>query len=318
MPKDKLTKLLEIKYPIIQGGMAGISESTLVSAVSNAGGLGVIGSGFASPKWLDDEIQKTQLLTNKPFGVNFLMQNPQVSDLVKVAVTRKVPVVFTGGGNPLPLMPYLKKAGIKIIPVVPSVRLAAKMEQAGADVVVVEGSESGGHIGENTTMCLVPQAANAIKKIPIIAAGGICDRKTFIAALILGADGVQMGTRFLASCECRIHENYKKAIINVSDEDIIVIARSTKHPLRLIKNKFADRIDKIESEKINLKTDRFSGAMVANGNTDISPLLCGICAGNIRQIKTCAAIIKEIADESNWQPEYVNKFIMDCQKTVSN
>jgi len=298
--------------------MAGISESMLVSAVSNAGGLGVIGSGFASPEWLAEEIKKTKTLTDKPFGVNLLMQNPQVGDLVKVAVDAKVPAIFTGGGNPLPLMFCLKKAGIKIIPVVPSVRLAVKMEQAGADAVVVEGLESGGHIGENTTMCLVPQAAHAVKNVPVIAAGGICDHKTFIAALVLGADGVQMGTRFLASCECRIHENYKKAVINASDEDIIVVARSTKHPLRLIKNKFADRIDKIESEKIDLKTDRFSGAMVINGNTDMSPLLCGICAGSIRQIKTCDEIIKEIVGESNRNPKFVDEFIMDCQKAVSN
>lgn len=317
MPKDKLTKLLGIKYPIIQGGMAGISESMLAAAVSNAGGLGVIGSGFASPQWLKDEIEKTRLLTGKPFGVNFLMQNPKVADLVKIAIERKVPVVFTGGGDPSSAISRLKKTGVKIIPVVPSVRLAVKMEKAGADAVVVEGLESGGHIGENTTMCLVPQAANVIKEIPIIAAGGICDRKTFIAALVLGADGVQMGTRFLASRECRIHENYKKAVINASDEDVIVVARSTKHPLRLIKNKFASRIDKME-KKFNLKTDRFSGALVVNGNTDISPLLCGICAGNIRQIETCDEIIKEIVGEPNWNPEYVDKFIMDCQKTVSN
>jgi len=157
--KNKLTKLLGIKYPVIQGGMAGVSESTLAAAVSNAGGLGVIGSGFARPEWLEDEIKKTKALTSKPFGVNLLMQNPKAADLVRVIIDNKVPVVFTGGGNPVPIMPYLKKAQIKIIPVVPYVRLAAKMEQSGADAVVVEGLESGGHIGESTTMCLVPRPA---------------------------------------------------------------------------------------------------------------------------------------------------------------
>ena len=163
---NKLTKLLNIKYPIIQGGMAGVSEHVLVAAVSNAGGLGVIGSGFASPSWLEEEIKQTKAMTDKPFGVNLLMQNPNVAELVKIIIREKVPVVFTGGGNPLPILPYFKQAGIKVIPVVPSIRLASKMEQNGVDAVVVEGMESGGHIGENSTFCLVPQARMALKNIP--------------------------------------------------------------------------------------------------------------------------------------------------------
>jgi len=295
---NKLTKLLGIKYPIIQGGMAGVSESILVSAVSNAGGLGVIGSGFAGPEWLDEEIKKTKELTGKPFGVNLLMQNPGSADLATVAIKHKVAAVFTGGGNPLPAMPHLKRAGIKIIPVVPCVRLAQKMEDNGADAVVVEGLESGGHIGESTTMCLVPQARKAIKNIPLIAAGGICDGPTFAAALILGADGVQIGTRFLAAAECQISESYKSAVIGATGEDIVVVARFTGYPVRMIKNKFAENIHKIEKKNPlmeEMKSERFMGNK-GGANADLAMLLCGTCAGGIREIKTCREIIEEIAD----------------------
>jgi enoyl-[acyl-carrier protein] reductase II len=293
---NKLTKLLGIKYPIIQGGMAGVSESTLVAAVSNAGGLGVIGSGFAQTTWLLEEIKKTKALTDKPFGVNLLLQNPNVSELVKVVISQKVSVVFTGGGNPVPLMPYLKQAGVKIIPVVPYVRLAAKMEQAGADAVVVEGLESGGHIGESTTMCLIPQAVAKVKNIPVIGAGGICDGRTFAAALVLGAHGVQIGTRFLATSECQIHETYKKAVVDANDEDIAVVARFTGHPVRMIKNKFVETVRKIEEKNPfpeEIKSERFAGNK-GGANADLSVLLCGICAGSIGEIKTCEEVINEI------------------------
>jgi enoyl-[acyl-carrier protein] reductase II len=297
---NKLTILLGIKYPIIQGGMAGVSESSLASAVSNAGGLGVIGSGFAPADWLDEEVKKTQQLTDKPFGVNLLLQNPGAADLVKVVIDRKVPVIFTGGGNPLPIMPYLKSAGIKVIPVVPYVRLAVKMEQSGADAVVLEGLESGGHIGESTTFCLIPQASTEVKKIPLIAAGGIYDGRTFAAALMLGANGVQIGTRFMVSNECQVHENYKQAILDAKDEDITVIARFTGHPVRVIKNKFVDTIRKIEEKNPypeEVKADRFAGSKVGAGNIDMSPLLCGICAGGVKERKSCLEIIDEIIND---------------------
>lgn len=297
---NKLTKALGIKYPIIQGGMAGVSESSLVSAISNAGGLGVIGSGFALAEWLDEEIKKTQQLTDKPFGVNLLLQNPGVADLVKVVIDRKVPVVFTGGGSPLPIMPYLKSVGIKVIPVVPYVRLAVKMEQSGADAVVVEGLESGGHIGESTTFCLIPQASSRITKIPLIAAGGIYDGRTFAAALMLGADGVQIGTRFMIADECQVHDNYKQAIIDANDEDITVIARFTGHPVRVIKNKFVDTIRKIEEKNPypeEVKADRFAGSKVGAGNIEMSPLLCGICAGGVKAKMTCKEIMEEIVND---------------------
>ena len=297
---NKLTKLLNIKYPIIQGGMAGVSESTLAAAVSNAGGMGVIGSGFASSDWLKEEIKKAKALTDKPFGVNLLMQNPAAPELMKVIVKEKIAAVFTGGGNPMPILPYLKQAGIKAIPVVPLVRLAAKMEQAGADAVVVEGLESGGHIGESTTICLVPQTRDAVKNIPIIAAGGICDGQTMAAVLVLGADGVQIGTRFLAASECQIHDSYKQAVVNASDEDIAVVARFTGHPVRMIKNKFVESVRKIEAKNPfpeEIKSERFAGNK-GGANADLSALLCGTCAGGIKEIKTCQEIIDEIVGDA--------------------
>ncbi|TET84213.1 MAG: enoyl-[acyl-carrier-protein] reductase FabK, partial [Candidatus Nealsonbacteria bacterium] len=288
MLKDnKLTQLLNIKYPIIQGGMAGVSESNLVSAVSNAGGLGVIGSGFFPPSWLEEEIKKTKSLTDKPFGVNLLMQNPGVPDLVKVIIKYQVPVVFTGGGNPLPLFSYLGAAGIKTIPVVGFARLAKKMEDNKADAVVVEGLESGGHIGENTTFTLIPQTKAILKEMPLIAAGGIHNGKTAAAAFLLGADGIQMGTRFLASKECQVHENYKKAVISATDENITVVARFTGRPVRVIENELAKKIKELEEKNPfpeEVKADKFAGSKVAAGNIDQVPLLCGLCAGGISEI----------------------------------
>jgi len=300
MSAEKLTKLLGIQYPIIQGGMAGISESTLVSAVSNAGGLGIIGSGFMPASWLEEEIKKTKSLTGKPFGVNLLMQNPRVADLVKVIIKYQVPIVFTGGGNPLPVFPYLQAAGIKIIPVVALARLAKKMEDSGADAVVVEGMESGGHIGETTTLTLIPQTKKVLSKIPLIAAGGIYDGKTAAAAFLLGADGIQMGTRFLASRESQAHENYKKAIIEATDENITVVGRFTGHPVRVIENDLSKKIKKLEEKNPfpeELRADKFAGSKAA-GDINNTLLLCGLCAGGISEIKSCQEIIEEIVKET--------------------
>jgi len=296
----KLTQLLSIKYPIIQGGMAGVSESNLVSAVSNAGGLGVIGSGFFPPSWLEEEIKKTKSLTDKPFGVNLLMQNPEVPELAKIVIKYQVPVVFTGGGNPLPLFPYFQAAGIKTIPVVALTRLAKKMEDNKSDAVVVEGLESGGHIGESTTFTLVPQVKAALREIPLIAAGGIYDGRTAAAAFLLGADGIQMGTRFIASEECQVHENYKKAIISATDENITVVARFTGHPVRVIENELAKKIKELEEKNPfpeEIRADRFAGSKVTTGDVDQAPLLCGLCAGGISEIKSCQEIIEEIMRE---------------------
>ena len=297
---NKLVKTLNIKYPIIQGGMAGVSEAILTAAVSNAGGMGVIGAGFASPEWLRSEIKKAKSLTDKPFGVNLLMQNPNTEALLTIIIEEKVHTVFTGGGNPIPVLPYLKEAGVKVVPVVPTIRLAGKMEKAGADAVVVEGLESGGHIGENTTLCLVSQASEVIKEIPLIAAGGIYDGKTFAAALILGASGVQVGTKFMIASECQIHDNYKKAIIDASDEDVTVIGRFTGHPIRAIKNKLTENLKKMEEknpfpEEIN--SERFAGSK-GMANIDLIPLLSGISAGGINELKSAAEIIEEMVIEA--------------------
>jgi len=300
LEKNKLIQLLGIQYPIIQGGMAGISESTLVSAVSNVGGLGVIGSGFMPASWLEEEIKKTKNLTNKPFGVNLLMQNPGVADLVKVIIKHQVLVVFTGGGNPLSVFPYLQTAGIKIIPVVALARLAKKMEDNGADAVVVEGMESGGHIGETTTLTLIPQVKKILTKIPLIAAGGIYNGKTAAAAFLLGADGIQMGTRFLASKECQVHENYKKAILEASDENITVVGRFTGHPVRVIENDLSRKIKKMEEKNPfpeELRADKFAGSK-AMGDINQTLLLCGLCAGGISEIKSCREIMEEIIKET--------------------
>jgi len=301
MTKLNITEILGIKYPIIQGGMAGVSESILVSAVSNAGGLGIIGSGFFPPSWLEKEIRKTKELTDKPFGVNLLMQNPNIPELLKIIIKEKVPIVSTGGGNPLPLFPHLKKAGIKIIPVVALPRLAKKMEESGADAIVVEGLESGGHIGKVTTFALVSQTKNKLKKIPLIAAGGIYDGRTAASMLVLGADGVQIGTRFMASTECQIHDKYKQAIIDANCEDIVVVARFTNYPVRVIKNKLAEEI--LELEKNNpfpeeINSERFAGSKVAAGNIENAPLLCGLCAEGISDIKSCKEIIEDIVRDT--------------------
>lgn len=297
--KKKVCQLLNIKYPIILGGMAGITESNLVSAVSNVGGLGVIGSGLMPPSWLREEIKKTREKTKNPFGVNLYLQNPKVAELIKVIVEEKVDVVFTGGGNPLSLFPYFQAARIKIIPVVPSPRLAKKMEDNGADSIVVEGLEAGGHIGENTTFCLIPQTKELLKTIPLIAAGGIYNGKTAAAAFLLGADGIQMGTRFLASKECQISEGYKKKILEASSDDIKVVLKFTGHPLRVIKNQLSEEWQKLEEKGVfpeEIKAEKIVSAKITTGDVGKIPLMAGICAGGIKEIKSCQEIIDDIVN----------------------
>jgi enoyl-[acyl-carrier protein] reductase II len=296
---NKVCQLLEIKYPVIQGGMAGISEANLVSAVSNAGGLGTIGSGLMPASWLEEEIKKTKELTKNPFAVNLFLQNPKTEELVKLVIRERVPVVFTGGGNPLPLFSYFQAAGVKIIPVVPSPRLAKKMEDAGADAVVVEGLESGGHIGENTTFCLISQAKKMLKNIPLIGAGGIYDGKTAKAAFLLGADGIQMGTRFLVSKECLASDGYKQKIIEATADEITVALRFTSHPIRVIKNKWSEQMKKLEEKGAfpeEIKAEKIAGSLGGKEIEEI-PLLAGLSAAGISEIRTCQEIIDEIAKE---------------------
>lgn len=293
---NNLCQLLGIKHPIIQGGMAGISEANLVAAASNAGGLGTIGSGLMNAAWLEKEIEKTKEKTKEPFAVNLFLLNPRLEDLIKIIIKHQVAAVFTGGGNPLPLFPYFQAGGTKVIPVVPSPRLAKKMEDNGADAVVVEGLESGGHIGPNTTFCLIPQTADLVKKIPIIAAGGIYDGKTTAAAFLLGAQGVQMGTKFLAAKECLISDAYKKKIITATPDDSEVVLRFTGHPLRVIKNKWSAEMKKLEEKGAfpeEIKADRIMSSL-GSSDVDVFPLMSGISSAGISEVKTCKEIIEEI------------------------
>lgn len=296
----KITELLGIRYPIIQGGMAWIAESTLASAVSNAGGLGLIAGGSAPIDYLREQIRKTKEAVNgKPFGVNVMLMSPNAEDLAKLIIEEKVPVVTTGAGNPGKFMDAWKEAGIKVIPVVPSVALAKRMERAGADAVVAEGTESGGHIGENTTMCLVPQVVDAVE-IPVIAAGGIADGRGIAASFMLGAEGVQLGTRFLAAEECQIHPTYKELVVKAKDTDSIVTGRTTGHPCRNVKTKFSKKlasgekdgsITPEEFEEITLGSLRKA---VQDGNLEEGSFLCGAIAGMITEVKPCKDIIEEM------------------------
>ena len=300
----KITELLGIKYPIIQGGMAWIAESTLASAVSNAGGLGLIAGGSAPIDYLREEIRKTKENVNgKPFGVNVMLMSPNAEDLAKLVIEEKVPVVTTGAGNPGKFIASWKEAGIKVIPVVPSVALAKRMERMGADAVVAEGTESGGHIGENTTMCLVPQVVDGVD-IPVIAAGGIADGRGIAASIMLGAEGVQVGTRFLAAEECQIHPTYKELVVKAKDTDSIVTGRTTGHPCRNVKTKFSKQlasgekngsITPEEFEEITLGSLRKA---VQDGNLDEGSFLCGAIAGMITEVKTCKEIIQEMFSQA--------------------
>lgn len=296
---NRVTELLGTNYPIIQGGMAWIAESTLASAVSNAGGLGLIAGGSAPIDYLREQIRRCKELTDKPFGVNIMLMSPNAEDLAQLCIDEKVNVVTTGAGNPGKYIPAWKEAGIKVIPVIPSVALAKRMERAGADAVVAEGTESGGHIGENTTMCLVPQVVDAVE-IPVIAAGGIADGRGIAASFMLGAEGVQVGTRFLASDECQINPVYKQLVIEAKDTDNVVTGRTTGHPCRNIKTKFSKMLASGEKDG-TLTPEKFEeitlGSLrkaVQDGNVEEGSFLCGLIAGMVNEVKPCSAIIEEM------------------------
>ncbi len=297
--KTRITDLLGIKYPIFQGGMAWIAESTLAAAVSNAGGLGIIAGGSAPIDYLRDQIRRAKSLTDKPFGVNIMLMSPNADDLAQLVIDEGVALVTTGAGNPGKYMEAWKAAGVKVVPVVPSVALAKRMERAGADAVIAEGTESGGHIGENTTMCLVPQVADAVE-IPVLAAGGIADGRGIAAGFMLGAEGVQVGTRFLASEECVIHPTYKDLVIKAKDTDSVVTGRYTGHPCRNVKTKFSRKLAQGESAG-SITPDEFEqltlGSLrkaVQDGNLEEGSFLCGAIAGMITEIKPCKDIIEEM------------------------
>lgn len=301
--KTRITELLGCQYPIIQGGMAWIAEHNLAAAVSNAGGIGLIAGGSAPIDYLREQIRLCKEKTDKPFGVNIMLMSPNAEDLAQLCIDEKVAVVTTGAGNPGKFIPAWKEAGIKVIPVIPSVALAKRMERAGADAVVAEGTESGGHIGENTTMCLVPQVVDALE-IPVIAAGGIADGRGVAASFMLGAEGVQIGTRFLASEECQINPTFKELIIKAKDTDSVVTGRYTGHPCRNIKTKFSKMLANGEKDG-SLTPEQFEevtlGSLrkaVQDGNLEEGSFLCGAIAGMINDVKPCEAIVKELMEQA--------------------
>ncbi len=245
--KTKVSSLLGITYPIIQGGMAWVAEYHLAAAVSEAGGLGLIGAASAPAEWVRDQIREAKKLTSKPFGVNIMLMSPYADEVAKIIVEENVKVVTTGAGSPEKYMKMWKEAGIKVIPVVASVALAKRMERSGADALVAEGCEAGGHIGESTTMALVPQVVDAVQ-IPVIAAGGIADGRGIAAAFMLGAQGVQMGTHFVVTDECQVHENYKERIIKAKDIDSRVTGRTTGHPVRALRNDMTKQYIELENK----------------------------------------------------------------------
>lgn len=282
--------------------MAWIATAELAAAVSNAGGLGLIAAGNAPADVIRNEIKKARELTDKPFGVNVMLLSPFVDDVMEVVYEEKIPVITTGAGNPAKYMEKLKSIGTKIIPVVPSVALAKRMERYGADAVVVEGTEAGGHIGELTTMVLIPQVADEVS-IPVIGAGGIADGRGIAAAFALGANAVQVGTKFVCSEECIVHENYKNAIINAKDRDALVAGRSTGHPVRALKNKLMKELIKLEKEGMDSSyiDEKGVGALkksVIDGDVDNGSVMAGQSAAMVKNIKSCKDIIEDMMNEA--------------------
>lgn len=300
--KTRITELLGIEYPIIQGGMAWVAEHTLAAAVSEAGGLGLIGGASASGDIIRSEIRKAKELTDKPIGVNVMLMSPYADEVAQVIVEEGIKAVTTGAGNPEKYMDMWKSAGVKVMPVVASVALARRMEKYGADAVVAEGCESGGHIGSQTTMCLVPQVVDAVN-IPVIAAGGVADGRGFAAAMMLGAEAVQIGTRFVASKEAVVHENYKERIFKAKDIDSEVTGMSNGHPIRVLRNKMTREYLRMEKEGASFEELEHLtlGALrkaVVEGDVVNGSVMAGQIAGLIKEEKSCEEIIKEIMSQA--------------------
>ena len=301
--KNNLCELLNIEFPIIQGGMAWVAESNLAAAVSNAGGLGIIAAGNAPVEVVRQEIRNARKLTDKPFGVNIMLMSPSSDGVADLVIEEKVPVVTTGAGNPEKYMKKWKEAGIKVIPVIPSVALAKRMERYGADGVIAEGSEAGGHIGELTTMALIPQIVDAVS-IPVIAAGGIGDGRGLAAVMMLGASGGQLGTRFVVAKESIAHDNYKKRILEAKDIDAIVTGRSTGHPVRCLRNNMTRNYLKLEGKSASMEELELftAGALknaVIDGDINGGTVMAGQISGLITEELTCKEIIDEIMGQAN-------------------
>lgn len=301
--QTEVTRLLGIKYPIIQGGMAWVAEYHLAAAVSNAGGLGLIGAASAPAQWVREQIQKAKELTDKPFGVNIMLMSPYADEVAKIVAEEGVKVVTTGAGNPEKYMKMWKEAGVRVVPVVASVALAKRMERCGADALVAEGCEAGGHIGESTTMVLVPQVVDAVS-IPVIAAGGIADGRGIAAAFMLGAKAVQMGTHFVVTEESQVHENYKERIIKARDIDSRVTGRTTGHPVRALRNEMTKQYIELENtgagfeelEKLTLGGLRKA---VVEGDVVHGSVMAGQIAGMVKERLTCEALINKLVKETD-------------------
>ncbi|MGM9736739.1 MAG: nitronate monooxygenase [Candidatus Cryptobacteroides sp.] len=298
MMKSKICEMLGIQYPVFQGGMAWVADASLASAVSNAGGLGLISSVNAGTEAVRNEIRKCKELTDKPFGVNIMLQAPNAGEIAQMVIEEGVKILTTGAGSPAQYMEAWKAAGIKVIPVVASVALALKMQSAGADAVVAEGAESGGHVGELHTMSLIPQIVDALD-IPVIAAGGICDGRGAAAAFMLGADAIQVGTRFLSAEECTAHEEYKQKILKATDISTIVTGKTLGHPVRSLKTPFSKSFAKMEADP-NVTPEEIlafgTGALrkaVKEGDRNGS-YMAGECAGMVKKIEPAKAIVEDL------------------------
>ncbi len=300
--KTRLTNLLQIEHPILQGGMAWVSESLLAAAVSNAGGAGIIGSGGRSVQWVQDEIRAAKTLTSKPFGVNIVMLDRLKDEIVDLVCEEKVDFVTMGAGNPLPYIEKLQQSGIKVLPVVPSVKLAKRVENAGADAVIIEGMECGGHIGTLTTMALLSNVIPEVT-IPVIAAGGIVDGRGMAAALLMGADGVQMGSRFLLATECALHANAKERVIRAVDTDSVVTGYSRNHGVRGLRNRFADKFLAMEKsgvpdEELNNFATGTNRMAAIDGDVEDGFVLVGQSLSRLKEIRPTDEIIKSIMAET--------------------
>ena len=300
--QTEITELLGIQYPIIQGGMAWVAEHHLAAAVSEAGGLGLIGAANAPAEWVREQIRAAKNLTDQPFGVNIMLMSPYADEVAQVVAEEHVRVVTTGAGSPEKYMEQWKTSGIRVIPVVASVALAKRMERCGADAVVAEGCESGGHVGESTTMSLVPQVVDAVQ-IPVIAAGGIADGRGIAAAFMLGAKAVQMGTRFIATEEAQVHENYKNQVLRAKDIDTRVTGRSTGHPVRALRNEMTKRYLELEQkgapfEELEQLTLGGLRRAVIEGDSRMGSMMAGQCAGLVKEILPCRVLVPQLMREA--------------------
>ena len=301
--KTRITELLGIEYPVVQGAMARIADGGLAGAVSEAGGLGIIACGGARPEWIREQVARARALTSKPIGINVMLMDPRAGEVAELVCELGVEVVTTGAGSPANYMKMWKEAGVKVIPVVASVALAKRMERCGADALVAEGTEAGGHIGELTTMVLVPQIVDAVS-VPVIAAGGIADGRGIAAAFMLGARGVQMGTQFVVTKECNVHENYKQALIKARDIDSRVTGRTTGHPVRVLRNAMVKEYLKKEQagvpfEELEQLTLGALRKAVVDGDVTNGSVMAGQCASMAHEIMTCKELITKLTCETD-------------------